>query len=323
VSYGTIWQRWVRGVSWTWVNERYRARVPDDLADNVMTLESRDRFHAKQGRSTARVVLIRTDPPLAVYLKRHFRLPWPARLAALVDPAGKHSPAAAEWGHLEQARALGIDVPEVVAAGERIGPGAHLQSFVMIAELAGCEAVNELLPRLVEQLDARMFESLKRRVIAELARITATLHVARVFHKDLYLCHFFLDREYVTKERRASFEAGVPTPPTPPFTRGGKEGLPPRAGAVRGNQFDERTLRLSLIDLHRLKEHKFWPDWWRWKDLGQLLYSTYGVAGITDRDRLRFWRMYRRTVGLGRPRWHARMVRIRAARYLEHNRKRR
>ena len=120
-------------------------------------------------------------------------------------------------------------------------------------------------------------------MIAEMARITATLHAARVFHKDLYLCHFFLDHEVDS--------AG--------------------AGA----------LRLSLIDLHRLKEHRLWPDWWRWKDLGQLLFSTYGVDGITDRDRLRFWRIYRRRVGIRRPRWHARMVRLRAARYLEHNRK--
>ncbi len=192
MSYGTLWQRWFRGVNWTWINEQYRARLPDDLGANVMTLESRDRFHAKQGRSTARVVLVRADQPLAVYLKRHFRLPWPARLAALVDPGGKHSPAAAEWAHLERARQLGIDVPEVVAAGERIGPGAQLQSFLMIAELSGCEAVNELLPGLAQRLDARTFETLKRRVIAEMARITATLHAARVFHKDLYLCHFFL-----------------------------------------------------------------------------------------------------------------------------------
>ncbi len=148
MSYGSLWQRWSRGVSWTWINEQYRARLPDDLGANVMTLESRDRFHAKQGRSTARVVLDRADRPLAVYLKRHFRLPWPARLAALVDPAGKHSPAAAEWAHLERARALGIDVPEVVAAGERIGPWADLRSFLMIAELTGCDAVNELLPQL-------------------------------------------------------------------------------------------------------------------------------------------------------------------------------
>jgi heptose I phosphotransferase len=281
VSYGSLWQRWSRGVSWTWINDRYRAHLPDDLGANVMTLESQDRFHAKQGRSTARVVLVRADRPLAVYLKRHFRLPWPARLAALVDPNGKHSPAAAEWAHLERARALGIDVPEVVAAGEHIGPWAQLQSFVMIAELSGCEAVNELLPRLAVQLDSRAFEALKRQIIDEMARITATLHAAHNFHKDLYLCHFFLDHE------------GLKVP----------------------------AFRLSLIDLHRLKEHKLWPDWWRWKDLGQLLFSTYGVDGITDRDRWRFWRIYRGRVGIRRPRWHARLVRLRAARYLEHNRK--
>ena len=281
MSYGSLWQRWSRGVSWTWINDRYRAHLPEDLGANVMTLESRDRFHAKQGRSTARVVLVRADRPLAVYLKRHFRLPWPARLAAFVDPGGKHSPAAAEWAHLERARALGIDVPEVVAAGEQIGPWAQLQSFVMIAELSGCEAVNELLPQLAAQLDSRAFEALKRHIIDAMARITATLHAARNFHKDLYLCHFFLDHE------------GLKVP----------------------------AFRLSLIDLHRLEEHKLWPDWWRWKDLGQLLFSTYGVDGITDRDRWRFWRIYRGRVGIRRPRWHARMVRLRAARYLEHNRK--
>ncbi len=249
MSYGTLWQRWFRGVSWTWINEHYRARVPDDLAANVMTLESQDRFHAKQGRSTARVVLVRADRPLAVYLKRHFRLPWPARLAALVDPAGKHSPAAAEWAHLEHARALGIDVPEVVAAGEQIGPGAHLQSFLMIAELAGCEAVNELLPRLAEQLDAEAFEALKRRLIAEMARITATLHAARVFHKDLYLCHFFLDRRGCEAWRRSQC---TPQPDRPAPAQG-TQALA-RLVAV------ERPGPVALLDLRRRRHHRPRPS---------------------------------------------------------------
>jgi heptose I phosphotransferase len=318
VSYGSLWQRWFRGVSWTWINEQYRARLPDDLGASVMTLETQDRFHAKQGRSTARVVLVRADRPVAVYLKRHFRLPWPARLAALVNPGGKHSPAAAEWAHLERARALGIDVPDVVAAGELIGPGAHLQSFVMIAELSGCEAVNELLPRLAAQLDARTFEGLKRRSTAEMARIAATLHAACVFHKDLYLCHFFFPP--LVKGRSGGVVpaqpiAGLPVDPTQPIA--GISEVPAQSFAGCS---DKNPLRLSLIDLHRLKEHRLWSDWWRWKDLGQLLFSTYGVDGITDRDRLRFWRTYRRMVGIRRKRWHGRMVRLRAARYLKHNR---
>jgi heptose I phosphotransferase len=283
LNYGSLWERWARGVKWTWINEDYRAQLPEDLDVTVMALQSRDRFHAKQGRSTARVVLDRAERPLAVYLKRHFQLPWPSRLAALLDPAGRHSPAAAEWTHLERVRALGIDVPEVVAAGEHIGPGTDLRSFLMVSELTHSGPLNELLPGLADRLEATAFDRLKRTLIVEMARMTATLHKARVFHKDLYLCHFFLDPDQI--------------------------------------ETDGRPSRLVLIDLHRLAEHRLWSDWWRWKDLGQLLFSTDGVAGIIDRDRLRFWKSYRRLVGMKRSHWQAKMIRLRAARYLSHNRK--
>jgi heptose I phosphotransferase len=62
------------------------------------------------------------------------------------------------------------------------------------------------------------------------------------------------------------------------------------------------------------------PDYWRWKDLGQLLYSTAGVTGLDDRDIARFWKHYRRGVSMRWPRWQARMVMLKARRYLEHNR---
>ncbi len=284
MSYGSLWERWARGVNWTWINEHYRACLPEDFDVTVMSLDSRDRFHAKQGRSTARVLLEKTDRLLAVYLKRHFRLPWPARVAALLDPAGRYSPAAAEWANLKRVRALGIEVPEVVAVGERIGPRINLQSFLMVAELTGCVPLNEALPQLADRLDARSFAQLKRRLFEEVARITATLHRARLFHKDLYLCHFFLDY--------ASLEANRSAP------------------------------RVVLIDLHRLREHRLSPNWWRWKDLGQLLFSTYGIDEITNRDRLQFWWRYRGFVEIKRPDWQLHMIELRAARYKMHNRKR-
>ncbi len=290
MSYGSLWERLVRGVRWSWIDPRYQSALPPDLDASVMTLDSRDRLHAKQGRSTARVVFHPgaaqcggpSAGPVAVYLKRHFRLPWLARLAALFDPAGRHSPAAAEWVHLERARALGVPVPDVVATGERIGPWACLQSYLMVAELTGCQELNVALPRLADELEPAAFDSLKRRLIAEMVRITAALHSARVFHKDLYLCHFYLDLERLRD--------------------------------------DPADVRLALIDLHRLAEHRLWPDYWRWKDLGQLLYSTMGVAGIGRGDIRRFWRAYRRRVRLRAPRWQVRMVQLKAAAYLEHNR---
>ena len=116
-----------------------------------------------------------------------------------------------------------------------------------------------------------------------MARITATLHAARVFHKDLYLCHFFLDPDRVDR-----------TPDMP---------------------------RLSLIDLHRLEEHRLWPDWWRWKDLGQLLFSTTASPASPTATVCDSGGFTADASESSRPRWHARMVRLRAARYLEHNRK--
>jgi heptose I phosphotransferase len=296
VKYGSLWERWARGVNWTWIDDRYRAQIPDDFATTVMTLQSKDRFHAKQGRSTARFVFhagqqtsaapVGTSEgrgrPLAVYLKRHYRLPWMSRLAALLHPAGNHSDAAAEWCHLKRVRELGIEVPEPVAAGEQIGPGANLTSFLMVAELQGA-AVNELLPALSTNLDPRSFARLKKRVIAEIASITASLHKASVFHKDLYLCHFYFDPDRLAD--------------------------------------NAENISMALIDLHRLAKHRLCRDWWRWKDLGQLLFSTDGVLGLTERDRLRFWVWYSRKAALSRPRCHLLMARLRAARYRTHNRK--
>ena len=125
----------------------------------------------------------------------------------------------------------------------------------------------------------RGLEASRRRPLAD---ITATLHRASLFHKDLYLCHFFMD--------------------------GGSNADPlPDAGNVR----------LTLIDLHRLGHQLAWPFGGR-KDLGELLFSTYGVEGIDDRDRLRFWSRYRRQRGLFWPGWHARMIVWKAARYRAH-----
>lgn len=185
--------RLVRGSSWTWVAESRRGCLPGDLDANVLDWEGRDRFHAKQGRSTARFRVDGPNGSVSVYLKRHDRLPWTDRLGAWLHPGRGHSPASAEWAHLKSVRDLGIAVPEAVAAGERIGPWGRLRSYLMIAELVGSEELNVLVPKLAERLDSRTFAATKRRLVREMARIAATLHNARLFHKDLYLCHFFLD----------------------------------------------------------------------------------------------------------------------------------
>src|SRR5262249_48602237 len=150
--------------------------LPRDLDERVMTLQTRDRLHVKQGRSTARVVFDGPSGPVPVYLKRHYRLPWRSRLAALVAPGGRHTPGAAAFAHPSRARALGLAVPEVVAAGERIGPWGRLQSYLIVAELTGWLPLHEAIPALAARPDAAVFERLKRGLAREAAEVAATLH---------------------------------------------------------------------------------------------------------------------------------------------------
>ena len=276
LDHGSFLGRLVRGTRWSWRADRHARALPADFDRSVMDLVTTDRHHSKQGRSTARV---RFDAGLSVYLKRHYRLPWRDRLGALVHPAGRFTPASAEWAHLERARALGIAVPEVVAAGETIGPWGALSSYLMVAELVDHEPLHEVIPVLARTMEPAAFARLKRALAIEVATITARLHQARAFHKDLYLCHFFLDG---------------------------------RPGAADGS-------RLCLIDLHRLAVHRWTAPRWRWKDLGQLLFSTDGVDGLDDRDALRVWKHYRKLMSLRRPRFERARVRAKAGRYRAHN----
>jgi heptose I phosphotransferase len=281
----TLWHRLVHGVR----RLRQRADWPSfagaDWPERIMDAAVTDRFHAKQGRSTGRWILERDGRRLAVYLKRHYRLPWWRGLLAAVWPGAGWSPALQEWRHLEWARLQGFAVPAAVAAGEYIGPWGRLQSVLAVEELTSMLPLHEAIPAAAVQLEPARFLQWKRKLVAELARLTRRLHDRRHFHKDLYLCHFY-----------------VPQADT--------QGLPDWQG------------RVHLIDLHRLAHHRWTWRFWQVKDLAQLLYSS-DIAGITARDRLRFWRFYlgaRRRTWLGR--LLRRLVHFKWQRYRRHNAKR-
>jgi hypothetical protein len=177
-------------------------------------------------------------------------------------------------------------VPRVVAAGEFIGPWDRLQSFLAIEELTGMLPLHQAIPLAGRTLAPRLFRRWKRGLVVEVARLASFLHQRRYFHRDLYLCHF-----YVPRADTAALPACWPG-------------------------------RVHVIDLHRLAHHPWtWPIALV-KDLGQLLYSSE-VEGVEPADRARFWRAYlgpRRRTASG---WLlARLVDLKARRYRGHNHKR-
>jgi heptose I phosphotransferase len=221
---------------------------------------------------------------LSVYLKRHHVLPWWQGLLATLWPGHGWSPALQELRHLEWARRQGVPVPKTVAAAEYIGPMGKLRSFLAVEELAGMASLQEAIPLAAVRQDAAAFRVWKRTLAAEMARLARMLHDRRCFHKDLYLCHFYIARD----DTRS-----VP------------------ADGWRG--------RVHLIDLHRLAHHPLTWRIWQTKDLAQLLYSSE-IIGIDARDRLYFWRAYRGE-GPCRPRrpWTRRLILYRWFRYRHHN----
>jgi hypothetical protein len=247
--------------------------------DAVMAADVRDRLHVKQGRSIARWTLGKGRDALVVFLKRHFR---DSALTSLFR--GRHRSAAfQEAARIDWAAANGFRVPRIAAVGEQIGRFGTAQSFLALEELTGMVALHEAIPLAAYRLPATQFSQWKRGLAAALAHLVRRLHRLNRFHKDLYLCHFFID-DRITRS-------------VPPDWNG----------------------QLVMIDWQRLGHHPWTAFWWKLKDLAQLAYSTK-VSGITPRDRLRFARHY---AGESRFTWRWRWLRwligIRWWNYERHN----
>jgi heptose I phosphotransferase len=161
-----------------------------------------------------------------------------------------------EWQKLNWAKAQGLPVPRAVAAGQFVGPWGRLQGFLAVEELHGMLPLHEAIPLASRALPAVAFARWKRGLTAELARLARELHRRNVYHKDLYFCHFYIPE---------SLTQSVPR---------------------------DWTNRAVMIDLHRLARHTLTGAWWQVKDLAQLLFSS-DVEGVTPRDRVRFWKLYR------------------------------
>lgn len=227
----------------------------------MLSVEVPDRFHAKQGRTIGRWTLADGGgTTLVVYLKRHYRHSAVRGWLAYLSPSGAWSDGLREWTNLLRAEALGIPVPRALAAGQWIGPRSRLQSALAVEELTDRLALHEAIPLALRTLSPEAFDSWKRSLIAELVRVSKLLHDRHWYHRDLYLCHFYV---------------AVADIETPPATW---------------------RDRVTMIDFHRFGRHRVQSIRYRIKDLAQLLFSSE-VEGVTVRDRVRFTRLYFGSVG--------------------------
>lgn len=185
----TWWHRWTHGVWQIKSTTAWTQSVGDESPDAIMNWHTTSDYHAKQGRSTGRVVI---DNALSVYLKRHWKLSWWQRILAFLNPLGKWTPAAQEWSHLNWAQQAGFRVPEPLAMGQRVGPRFTLQSYLVIRELTGMLPLHQAIPKAFAIMPPKIFAVWKQGLLQQIAEITKCLHQLHRYHCDLYLCHFYV-----------------------------------------------------------------------------------------------------------------------------------
>lgn len=259
---GSLWSRWTKGFRRIRQAPDWQTFAGADWLERIMTVEVTDKLFRKQGRSIARWTLTAPDGrQLVVYLKRHYKLPRKDGWLATLFPRKAWSPGLEEYEHLAWAAQNGLPVPKAMAAGELLNPRGQLQSFIAVAELTNMIGLHEAVPQASKNLDASTFQQWKDSLCDELVRLSLGFHQRHTYHKDWYFCHFYIDEADTTR-------------------------LP-----------ETWENRVQVIDLHRMKRHRFTGPWRKAKDLAQLLFSS-DVLGVTDADRQRFWQKYKAHIGV-------------------------
>lgn len=235
----------------------FAAQLPAgiDSFDYLMQLDG-EMFRDIDNRRTLRFTL--NDK--RYFLKAHYGVGWKEVFKNLLTLRLPVLGARNEWRAIQTLTQLGVETMTLVAWGERGLNPANRQSFVITEALENTESLEDFCADWETNPPATKLQlRLKRALIARVATIARRMHASGINHRDFYLCHFLLD---VSGDM-----------------------------SCRDDDLPE-TLRLSLIDLHRVQIRKRTPLRWVVKDIGGLYFSAMRI-GLTRRDLYRFMQVYR------------------------------
>ena len=191
------------------------------------------------------------------FLKAHYGVGWREIFKNLTQLKLPVTGARNEWLAIQRLQQLDVATMKLVARGERGCNPATRQSFVITEALEETQSLEDFCGPWEQQPPvSKAAIRLKRELIRRIATISRIMHGNGINHRDYYICHFLLD-----------ISADVLT-------------VPPE------------SLRLSLIDLHRVQLRSRTPERWIVKDIGGLYFSSMRI-GLTRSDIYRFMQVYR------------------------------
>lgn len=189
-----------------------------------------------------------------IFVKRHLGCGWSEVLKEWYRLRKPVVSARTEWEGAEILQQAGLRVPSVLGKGERGQYPHKMESFVVLEALEVHETLEHFKPGWLGLTGSR-WVALKRALIAEVSRMCRTMHACGINHRDLYINHFLISRDYLR-----SWASGKPLP-------------------------------LYLIDLHRVQQRPTVPRRWLMKDLSSLLFSALDI-GLSSTDCVRFLSAY-------------------------------
>jgi heptose I phosphotransferase len=205
--------------------------------------------------------------PTVLFVKRYAGTPLKEQWDRIRRQCVGHSRAYWEYAQSRRLAGAHINVPRAVGVAEEMWGAYERRSAVLLERAAG-DGLDRVWMGLCEQ-DAPVTRGIARHDLAvRLGRFVAAFHGTGFCHRDLYLCHVFVD-------------------------------LDPRGG---------RPPRFSLIDLARTHRPRWRRMRWIIKDLSQLDASAREVGATrSDRWRflLAYLNLPR---GAPRARWYARRI---------------
>lgn len=169
------------------------ALFPGDVFDGVMRLQGKV-YRDVPGRKTIRVEL----GGQSCFVKQHFGVGWAELLKNLTSFRLPIFTARTELQAIRRLGELGIPTTPALAYGERGRNPVARQSFLITQDLGDIVSLEDFCR---DWPVSPPPPSLKRALIAEVARIARTLHQAGMNHRDFYLCHFCLDRPALAQGR--------------------------------------------------------------------------------------------------------------------------
>lgn len=167
--------------------------------------------------------------PASYYVKRYLAPPWREQWDRLWRQCAAHSRAWWEFRQSVELNRRHIPAVRAVAVAEQMHGPLERRSTVIFEPVTG-DAFDRVWPRLSVAGAPLTRPPQRQALIRALARLITAFHTAGWCHRDLYLCHVFLDADV----------SGVAPP------------------------------RFTLIDLARVHKPRWWRLRWLIKDLGQL-----------------------------------------------------